>query len=248
MQLIYFPHLMLGNIDELSYDNVKVWNFQKKANEYIPNEALRQKLKALLATNRYEGQPVLDMGILSIGDSELREATPEDIDIANEIKLILFLSYLAQNNVRVQGANAGHYIATSENFLFVVQNFHTEMDYISESAGYIVHITAGGYKVGVTTFIAPPYVLKPLVLKFDNDLTATLLRLKTENTNLYARILRATDLFFQSYFNNKDVSLNARILLQVGALEVLLDLSPDNKQSRRLKEAVENMTVLPMTL
>src|SRR6266487_106200 len=106
MQLIYFPHLMLGNIDELTYGNVKVWNFQKKAAEYIPDETLRQKIKALLATNKYEGRPIQDMGILSIGDSDFRDATQEDMDTANEIKLILFLTYLAQNNVTAQGANA----------------------------------------------------------------------------------------------------------------------------------------------
>lgn len=245
MQLIYFPHLMLGNIDELSYGNVKVWNFRKKADEYIQDEVLRQKIRALLATNKYGRQPIQDMGILSMGDIEFRDATQEDLNTANEVKHILFLTYIAQNNVRTQGANAGFFIATSENFLFVVQNFHLESDDISESAGYIVKITTGGYKVSVTTFIAPPYVLKPLVVKFDDDLTATLLRLKTENSNLYARILRATDLLFQSYFNNADVSLNARILLQVGALEVLLDLPPDSSQRQRLKEAVENMTVLP---
>ncbi|HYT37350.1 MAG TPA: hypothetical protein VEL49_09245 [Ktedonobacteraceae bacterium] len=244
MQLIYFPHLMLGNIDELSYGNINIWNFQKKSAEYIPDETLRNKLKALLAINKYGGQPIQDMGIFSIGDIDFRDATPQDINTANEIKLILFLTYLAQNNVTAQGANAGLRIATSENFLYVVQNFHLESDYISESSGYIVNRTVGGYKVGEISFIAPPYVLKPLGLVFDSDLTTTLLRLKTEDSILYSRILRATDLLFQSYFNNSEVSLNARILLQVGALEVLLDLPPE-KQRSRLKEAVEKLTSLP---
>lgn len=244
MQLLYFPYLMLGNLDEITYGNVKVWNFRKKADEYIQDEALRQKIRALLATNKYEGQPIQDMGILSIGDIEFREATQEDMDTANEIKLLLFLTCLARNNVRAQGANAGHYIATSENFLFVVQNFLLESDYISESAGYIVHKTVGGYKMNERSFIAPAHVLKPFVLGFNSDLRETLLRLKSEDSNQYARILRATDLFFQSYFNNADVSLNARILLQVGAFEVLLDLPPDNKQRKRLKEAVEKLTSL----
>src|SRR5437588_9996933 len=113
MQLIYFPHLMLGNIDELSYGKIKVWNFQKKAAEYIPDETLRNKIKALLATNKYGGKPIQDMGILSIGDIDFQEATQEDMNTANEVKLILFLTYIAQNNVTAQGANAGHRIATS---------------------------------------------------------------------------------------------------------------------------------------
>jgi hypothetical protein len=244
MQLIYFSHLMLGNIHEITYGNVKVWNFQKKADEYIQDEALRQKIQRFLATNIYAGQAIQDMGILSIGDIEFQEATPEDIDTANEIKLVLFITCLARNNVKAQGANAGHYIATSENFVFVVQNFQLESDYLSESAGYIVHKMVGGYKVGEISFIAPSHVLKPFVFGFNNDLLETLLKLKSKDSNLYARILRATDLFFQSYFNNTDVSLNARILLQVGAFEVLLDLPNDGKQRRRLKEAVEKFVCL----
>jgi hypothetical protein len=245
MQILYFPYLMLGNLDEITYGNVKVWNFRKKADEYIQDEALRQKIKTLLATNKYEGQPIQDMGILSIGEIDFRHATEEEIDTANEIKLMLFLTCLARNNVRAQGANAGHYIATSENFLFVVQNFLLESDYISESAGYIVHKTVGGYKMNERSFITPAHVLKPFVFGFNSDLSETLLKLKSEDSNLYARILRATDLFFQSYFNNTDVSLNARILLQVGALAVLLDLPNDGQQRRRLKEAVEKLTSLP---
>ena len=244
MQLLYFPHLMLGNMHEIRYGNVKVWNFQKKADEYIEDAALRQKIQRLLAINTYGAQAIQDMGILSIGDIDFREATPEDMDIANEIKLVLFLTCLAQNNVRMQGANAGHYIATSENFLFVVQNFLLESDYFSESAGYIVHKTVGGYKMHEKSFIAPAHVLKPFVFGFNSDLRETLLQLKSEDSNLYARILRATDLFFQSYYNNTDVSLNARILLQVGALEVLPDL-PTDGQRRRLKEKVEALTTLP---
>lgn len=245
MQLIYFPYLMLDNIDEISYDSVKVWNFQKKATEYIQDKTLRDKIRALLDTNKYGGQPIQDMGILSIGDIDFRDATQDDINIASEIKLLLFLTYLAQNNVRAQGANAGLDIATSENFVYVFQNFQMESDNISESSGYIVNKTVGGYKIGEMSFVAPPYVLKPLNLIFNDDLSAALLRLKTDDRNLYARILRATDLFFQSYFNNSDVSINARILLQVGALEVLLDLPTDNTQRKTLKEEVEKLTKLP---
>lgn len=244
MQLTYFPHLMLNNLVELSYGNVKVWNFQKKAVEYIPDEQIRNKIQALLATNKYGGQPIQDMGILSIGEFDFREATQDDISTANEMRLILFFTYLAQNNVRVQGANAGHLFATSENFVYVLQNFRLESDYLSESSGYLVNKMVGGYKIGEISFIAPPYVLKPLMMKFDDDLLSTLFRLKTEDSDLYTRILRATDLLFQSYYNNPDVSLNARTLLQVGALEVLLDLPPDNQQRKRLKDEIEKLTCL----
>src|SRR5260221_13006967 len=61
---------------------------------------------------------------------------------------------------------------------------------------------------------------------------------------LYDRVLRTTDLLFESYYNNPNVSLNARILLQVSALEVLLDL-PTERPRMHLKAEIEAMTVLP---
>src|SRR5438552_7363901 len=247
MQIIYFPYLMLGNIDQISFGNVKVWNFQKKATEYIADETLRSKIKSLLDTNKYGGVTIQDMGILSIGEIDFRHATDEDIQIANEARLTLFLSFLAQNNVS-QGLNAGLDMVTSENFTFVIQNFVLDSDYMSESAGYIVNRGVGGYKVHEMTFAAPSYVLKPLNKLFDNDVIATLQRLKGEDTDLYNRILRAADLFFESYYNNPQLSLNARILLEVGSFEVLLDLPPGSQQRRLLKETIENKADLPNEL
>ncbi len=244
MQLAYFPYLMLGDVEEIIYGNVKVWNFKKKAAEYIPDETLRNKVKALLSTNKYGNSVIEDMGILSIGDIDFRQATDADLAIAKEIRLILFLSWIAQNNVRLHDANAGHFIATSENFELAYQDFQLESDNISESTGYIVTHQIWGYKIGETSFIAPSHVLRPLSVSFDADLRATLMSLKVIDRALYNRILRATDLLFESYYNNPNVSLNARILLQVGALEVLLDL-PTEGQRKRLKNDIESMTVLP---
>src|SRR5215469_1285926 len=219
-------------------------HFEKKAAEYIPDETLRNKVKALLSINRYGNSAIEDMGIVSIGDTDFRQATAADVAIAREIRLILFLSWIAQNNVRLQGANAGLYIATSENFEHTYQNFQLESDIISESAGYIVTHQIWGYKISETSFNAPPYVPRPLSVSFDDELRASLMRLEATDRALYDRILRATDLLFESYYNNPNVSLNARILLQVGALEVLLDL-PTAGQRSRLKEVIEAMTVLP---
>ncbi len=248
MQLAYFPYLMLRDVEEIIHGNVKVWNFKKKATEYIPDETLRNKIKALLAINKYGNRVVEDMGILSIGDTDFRQATDADLAIAREIKLILFLSWIAQNNVRLQGANAGHYIATSENFEFAYQNFQLESDTMGESAGYIVTTQTWGYKISETSFNTPSHVLRPLSISFDEDLRASLMRLEAIDRALYDRILRATDLLFESYYNNPNVSLNARILLQVGAFEVLLDLPTEGQRKRKrykLKEVIEAKTALP---
>src|SRR2546422_9010236 len=138
MQLAYFPFLMLRDVDEITHGNVKVWNFTKKAMQYIPEEALRNKVKALLSINKYGNSVIEDMGILSIGDIDFRQASDEEQAVAREIKLILFLSWIAQHNVRRHDANAGHFIATTENFELAYQNFQLESDLINESAGYIV--------------------------------------------------------------------------------------------------------------
>jgi len=245
MQLAYFPYLMLGDVEEIVHGNVKVWNFKKKAAEYIPDQTLRNKVKALLSINKYRNSVIEDMGILSIGDIDFRQATDADMAIAGEIRLILFLAWIAQNNVRLQGANAGLYIATSENFELAYQNFQLESDIISESAGYIVTHQIWGYKIGETSFNAPSHVPRPLSVSFDDDLRASLMRLKAIDRALYNRILQATDLLFESYYNNPNVSFNARILLQVSALEVLLDL-PTERPRMHLKAEIEAMTVLPI--
>lgn len=243
MQIAYFPYLMFRDTEEISFDNIKVWNFKKKAQEYIPDSTLRDNIAGLLATNKYGNQPIQDMGILSIGDIDFRPYSPAETKTVDEVRLLLFLTFLAQHNVML-GPNAGFTMATSENFSQVYQNFELANDNISESAGYIVNTTVAGYKVHETSFIAPSHLLKPWHITFDDDLLTQLRQLKTQDLDLYNRILRATDLLFESYFNNPNVSLNARILLQVGALEVLLDL-PSDKQRMRLKDAIKNMTVLP---
>ena len=64
MQITYFPYLMFGDTEEISFDNIKVWNFKKKGAEYIPDSTLRDNIAGLLATNKYRNQPIQDMGML----------------------------------------------------------------------------------------------------------------------------------------------------------------------------------------
>ena len=51
MQIAYFPYLNMSNIEELIFGDVKVWNFERKAQEYISDEGLRERVKALLYSN-----------------------------------------------------------------------------------------------------------------------------------------------------------------------------------------------------
>lgn len=240
MQIIYFPYLHLQDIDELSFGDIKVWNFKKKASSYIPDETLRNHVQSLLNTNIIGKRIIDDMGILSIGNTDFREFNEDELETANELRLIMFLAYLAKNNVKAQGANSGWQMATAENFSFVTQNFQLGSDHIAEGAGFIVHMGIGGYKVHEVQFKAPSHVLSPMRFSLDGLLIKNLLQMKQKQKKLYKRILRATDLLFESYFNDPNVSKNARILLQVGAFEVLLDL-PEEGQRKALKEEIAKL-------
>jgi succinate dehydrogenase flavin-adding protein (antitoxin of CptAB toxin-antitoxin module) len=244
MQITYFPYISIKGWDEIPFGDIKVWNFDRKSEEYIPNEALRNKVKSLLDSNLKNGSTINDIGVLSIGPTDFHHFTDEEFRMADETRLILFLSFLSKVNVNTIGANAGHYVATAENFIFVIQNFEETNDYISQQNGFIVRKLDGGYKIGELKFHAPPYVPTPLKFSLDGDLITKLLQIKKRNKRFYDRVLRATDLLFESYFNDPYVSLNSRLLLEVGAFEVLLDL-PDKDQRKIFKERIKHYCVRP---
>ncbi len=244
MQIAYFPYLNMLNIEEVIFGDIKVWNFERKAQEYIPDEVLRERVKALLCSNVKNDQPLRGMGVLSIGAIDFRELSFEEIQLASEVRLLLFLAFLARINVCLRGPNAGHYMATSENFLLVMQNFDPASDHIGLSDGFLVRISEGGYKIGQLKFHAPPYVPTPLQFALDGDLILKLAYIKKMNKRLYERILRATDLLFESYYNDPNVSRNSRILMQASTFEVLLDL-PESNQRKVFKEKIKQYTVRP---
>lgn len=235
MQIAYFPYLNMSNIEELTFGEVKVWNFERKAQEYIPDETLRERVKALLSSNVKNDQPLRGMGVLSIGAIDFRELTFEEIQLANEVRLILFLAFLARVNVCQRGLNAGHFMATSENFLLVMQNFDPASDHIGLSDGFLLRMREGGYKIGQLKFHAPPYVPTPFQFALDGDLISKLGYIKKKNKRLYQRILKATDLLFESYYNDPNVSLNSRILMQASTYEIfwICQKVINEKSSRR---------------
>lgn len=237
MQIVYFPYLHLQELEELPFGNVRVWNFKKKSEQYIADTELRNQITTLMQTNIRGNNPIEDMGILSIGNTDFREFTNEEFKTANEIRLIMFLAHLSKNNVKAVGPNSGWLIGTSENFSLTVQNFQPGNNYVAEDAGFIVHIGIGGYEVGEVKFKAPSHVPTPMRFSLDGLLIKQLLYLKKYKKRLFERILRATDLLFESYFNDSNVSKMARILLQVGSMEVLLDL-PEEGQRKALKSEI----------
>jgi len=239
MQIIYFPYLHLGELEEINFDGIKVWNFERKSADYIPDGTLREHIKNILYTNIAHNQSIKDIGVLSIGAIDFREFSKKELEIAREVRLLFFLTFLSKYNTLERGANTGWYLCTAENFEFVIQNFQLETDHIAEESGYIVPILSGGYKIGEKKFYKPSYVLKPLRFSLDALLLIQLLKLrKTGGKKLYRRILQATDLFFESYYNNPHLSRNARVLLQIAAFETLLQL-PQRDQRKDFKDKIE---------
>jgi uncharacterized protein YraI len=65
--------------------------------------------------------------------------------------------------------------------------------------------------------------------------------LRQRQVAFYNRVLRATAVFIESYYNAENVDIRARILLHASAFEILLDL-PEQGQRKVFKERVEHLT------
>lgn len=243
-QIAYLPYLNMEGTDEVDLGFIKIWNFDKKADSYIPNEKLRNKIKLLLSANVFNnGHPIKNIGIIQFPTSqEFDSLSDEETSQIDEIRSLLFLAIMSKNITIGRGANAGHYMATSENFIVTIQNFKPDEEYIGERSGTIVSINTGGYKMEEHKFYAPSYLTTPMRFDYNKRFLTKLLEIRKTHTRLYRKILRGTGLFSESYFNDHQISQNARIMLQCGGFEALLDL-PDNKQRKRFKEIIEKETV-----
>lgn len=243
MQITYFPYINLHNCDEVVIPelNAVIWNFDRKASEYIPDATTRDKVKRLLATNTRGNREIENIGVLSIGATDFRQFNADEIEVLHEIKLLLFLSRLAKSNMRPDADR----MTTAENLSFVIQNFEMDNEHIAESAGHIIRLNAGGYTIDETKFRAAGYIVFPLVFALDGLTLKTLLEIRTKRPHVYKRILRAAELFMRSYFNDPYVDNNSRILLMLAAFETLMDLPDDGQQRRHFKEIVKQYVDTP---
>ena len=206
-QLIYFPYLTLSNTECINIGDVQIWNLMK-LDELIEDMKLKQRIKQILQAERIDERPVNDIGIVSIGECNLRVFKQNELQNINVAQLIMFISFLAQQNIDCSDPNIGHSMATSENFEFVIQNFRLESKYRSEQIGFISRKVSAG-RIEVFTFHAPIHQL---------------LWLKVNRKRLFQRMIRAVRVFFEAYYNSPYVNHSARILLQINAFEILLDL------------------------
>jgi hypothetical protein len=131
-------------------------------------------------------------------------------------------------------------MVTAENFDVIRQNFVLDSDYISEQTGTLIQMHLMGYRINETRFTRPAYVNRPTMFKYDEKLFMQLKLLRSNNRPLYRRITRAAAVFLESYYNSPRVDIRARVLLQVAAFEILLDL-PEHQPRKAFKDSIESL-------
>jgi hypothetical protein len=245
-QIAYFPYIGLAGVDEISDGSLVLWNADKRLDPYVPDRALREQVRALLDMNRVSSRgdrvagTVRGIGVVSIGAHDFRPFSPRELRRVGDFRIMLFLATLSENAKSRAGANAGHSIYTSENFDLLIQGFALGSRGVSERTGVIVDMMIGGYSMDNTSWIKPGYVHLPLSFRLDQELFNQLKWLRANNTPQYRRVVRAGRVFLGSYYNAQNVDMNARILLQVMAFEILLDL-PEWDQRKVFKERLEKL-------
>lgn len=85
---------------------------------------------------------------------------------------------------------------------------------------------------------------RPLQSQFNGDLLSALRAVKQYDKRLFRRIVGATSVFMESYYNTPSLDLRVRVLLQATAFEVLLDL-PDSIPRKAFKDRIEELTGIP---
>lgn len=238
-QVLYIPYLNLASETEISIGPVRIWNFDLKKKEYIPDSQLRAYIEKLIWTNthpvtRKGNRPPLEgIGIISIGPTDFRQFSSKENAAITRARSALFLACLAKNAYARRNSNTGFSIYTSENFRAVTQNFVLDSPYIAETDGFVVQSTNMGLELGKVHFVKPSYVNIPRGVDYDSDLLGELTSKRQYPAHLLDRLFTATAILLESYYNNPYVHISARVLLQAAALEMLLQ--SDNREDFKNK-------------
>lgn len=243
-QLVYLPHIGLSQVDEIRFRGLRLINFDRCA-DAIPDSTVRAYVRRILdmhkdsARDPTKARTLPDQGVI-LADPSLAPLSRDQRSRAFEFRRALFLSCLTAN-ARLWGVNAGFAVYTSENFDLVTQNFALGNDFISELTGVINRLNTMGYKIGETRFPRPSHINIPRRFGYDENMFEQLRWLRRADSKLYRRIMRATAVFLESYYNTPSVDVRARVLLQVASFEILFDL-PDQGQRKACKDAIEAWT------
>lgn len=247
-ELWFLPYVSLQVPTPISFGRASIWSFTRQS-ELIGDPAVRARVGELLAMYREHAgdparnHPIRDVGVFSVGAHDLHPLTPSERDSVEMLRDLLFLCCLAEH-LSMRGDNAGHYISTSENFDIITQGFTLETDRISELAGTIVQRNLMGYRIGSYQVTAPSHVPRPIQFTYDANLLRRLRQTQRADPRLFRRILRAVRVFYKSYYNSPSLAIDARVLLQVSAFEILLDL-PESNPREAFKGSVEQLLGQP---
>src|SRR5438876_875262 len=215
-ELTFHPYIAMRDTDSIVFGNARLWNFTRQATA-IGDASLRQRVGELLAMYRdlagdpARSRPLSNIGVVSVGATNLRPLTDGEFRQVQTLRYALFLCCLA-HNVGQHGPNAGHDVYTAENFDIIRQRFALESNSIAESAGVILRRQLMGYKIGVAQFPTPSHVNRPLAFRFDRTLWSELPLLRRADRRLYSRVMRGTSLFLGSYYNSHSLGVEARVL------------------------------------
>ncbi len=254
---VCIPYLNMGKTPQIDFGFAKIWNFDLLQEQYIPNPKLRTQVARSLASykisypyahstgapGREIYHPVRGIGMLY---TDALNTEPLDFDAQqkiNDARLILFMSFVSQNNTLTRNVNSGHWMGSSDNFAPVFFTTVIGSEYVTEISGFVVQTWHGGIDIDKNMKIRPWHVPKA-ELRLDQTLLDALIELRSKRPRIFRRLISAVEVFYESFYNAPEVSHNARILLQASSFEILLG-APTGQGRKALKSYLKKVATYP---
>ncbi len=246
-QVVFMPWACMHPQDRVSWGTIVLAPWESVAKS-ASDQPVRSHVSSLMRMYRSSassewGGVQRGIGILTVGDQAFVPLSARQSEAIEEFRTLLFLCALS-SGIHHVGPNAGHALSTAENFSLVYQNFEVGRDSLSERTGAILTLTSIGYRIGSTKFVKPGNVPSPMRFEYDEALLTSLKRLNRGDARLLRRIIRAAAAFCESYHNTPALDVNARVLLQASAFEILLVL-PEQAPRNEYKSRVEAFRARP---
>lgn len=212
--LLVMPYLPLEGA--LRFDNLIIWSYHKKKDEFIKDDSLKNHLDRLVACYRFlNGGIIRNPSIVSV--NKINFSTPRSTTIAKieVMKNVLLLAGVLENK--------SWSFVTSDNFEVFYQGFNVGDENVATQAGAIHRITAGGYKIPEIAFIKPEHINVPLHFRPKASVISALenCMVNSFSDSAKSRVIQSLNPFFNAYRNSHEHSRQSRILLLIIAFELL---------------------------
>lgn len=242
-QIVYFPYLSMGELDEIDLGFLKVWNFDLKKDIYVKDATLLAKVEKIIATHVTQYGNVKGIGIVQMPNKGFEPLNDDEIELVQQARAILFLMATSANNTKIADGNSGHSMVTSENFDAIYQNFLLTDDYVSESAGEIIPFRKGGNTLQKIRFQIPNFVPTPHRYGLDQEMQVALSRIRSKKPKVFQRIINSTQIFIEGYYNSPHLSSKARVLMIMSAFEMIFSL-PEQDMRKHFKNKIQSIADL----